>query len=184
MSISEDLLKKCIANDQAALKQLYKLLAAKLFATCLRYTKSRQEAEDWLQEGFIKIFQNLGNFKNEGVFEGWTRRIVVNHILSELRKKKRLGSVSDLESVINISESLENIQSDLQYEEMIRFINLLPEGKKLIFNLYVIEGYSHKEISEMLNINEGTSRGQLAKAKELLIEIHRKHNSINAERIS
>jgi RNA polymerase sigma factor (sigma-70 family) len=178
-----DLIQKCLKDEPAAQKELYKLLAGKLFALCLRYTKNRQEAEDWLQDSFVKIFLNLDKFKNEGSFEGWARRITVNHLITEYRKSKRMGSVSDLESVIDISEAQESVNSALLYEELIKFVNLLPEGKKLVFNLAVIEGYSHKEIAELLNITEGASRGQLAKAREMLIEIHKKNNTVHAGKI-
>ncbi|HSZ72779.1 MAG TPA: sigma-70 family RNA polymerase sigma factor [Cytophagaceae bacterium] len=182
MSLTDELVKKCLNKEPAAQKELYKQLNGKLFAICLRYTKNRAEAEDWLQESFIKIFSNLKAFKFEGSFEGWTRRITVNHILSDLRKKTKLKFTDELEE--NTLTVEEDAHSNFSKEDLIRFINLLPEGKKVVFNLYVIEGYSHKEIGEMLNINEGTSRGQLAKAREQLIEIHKKYNKINAEQIS
>ncbi len=181
MTLTDELVKKCINNEPAAQKELYKQLGGKLFAICLRYTKNRAEAEDWLQESFIKIFTNLKSFKFEGSFEGWAKRITVNHILSDLKKQKNLKFTDEVEENTLMVE--EEAHSNIGKEELIRFINLLPEGKKVIFNLYVIEGYSHKEIAETLNINEGTSRGQLAKAREQLVEIHKKHNRIN-ERIS
>jgi len=175
-----ELIHKCIKGDSSAQKALYTLFAGKLFAICLRYTKNRQEAEDWLQDSFVKIFQNLDKFKGEGSFEGWTKRITVNHILSEYRKKKNQGSVLDIDDVLDLDDIQTSPHSALLYEELITFINLLPEGKKLVFNLAVIEGYSHKEIAELLNITEGASRGQLAKAREMLIQIHNKKNSIHA----
>ncbi len=178
-----NLIQKCLADDPAAQKELYKLLAGKLFAICLRYTKNRQEAEDWLQDSFVKIFQNLDKFKADGSFEGWAKRITVNYLISEYRKSKRFGSVLDLDSVLELSETQESAHSAILYEELIKFINLLPEGKKLVFNLSVLEGYSHKEIAELLNITEGASRGQLAKAREMLIEIHKKNNTVHAGKI-
>ncbi|MDB5273037.1 MAG: polymerase subunit sigma-70 [Chitinophagaceae bacterium] len=182
MALTDELVKKCINNEPAAQKELYKQLSGKLFAICYRYTKNKAEAEDWLQESFIKIFSNLKSFKFEGSFEGWAKRIAVNHILSDFKKKKALKFTDELEENTLTIEA--EAPSNFGKEDLIRFINLLPEGKKLIFNLYVIEGYSHKEIAETLNINEGTSRGQLAKAREQLIEIHTKYNRINAEQIS
>ncbi len=181
--MSVNLIHRCLNHEPAAQKELYKLLSGKLFALCLRYTKNRQEAEDWLQEAFVKIFQNLDKFKFEGSFEGWARRITVNHILTEYRKNQRWGTIADLESVLELSESRESPHSAVLHEELIKFINLLPEGKKLVFNLYVIEGYSHKEIAELLNITEGASRGQLAKAREMLIKIHKKNNAVHAGKI-
>jgi RNA polymerase sigma-70 factor (ECF subfamily) len=184
MAIPEELLKKCIKGDQQASKALYKELAGTLFAICCRYTKNRTEAEDWLQESFIKIFTNLHNFKFEGSFEGWAKRITVNHIISDFKKKKALKNSFDVDDFTEQLGSLEVGHSKLEYEELLGFINLLPEGKRLVFNLAAIEGYSHKEIGELLNINESTSRGQLTKAKEMLIQIHKKHNYFNAKQIS
>lgn len=182
MVIDEGLLKKCINQEPAAQKILYTQLAGKLFALCLRYTKDRTEAEDWLQESFIKIFTNIHSFKFEGSFEGWAKRVAVNLILSDLRKNKKIRFTDEINE--NDLFANESAHSNIEHEELIHFISLLPEGKRLIFNLAVIEGYNHKEIAQTLNITEGTSRGQLAKAREQLIEIHKKHNKINAERIS
>lgn len=179
MVIDEELIKKCVNKEPAAQKLLYTQLAGKLFALCLRYTRDRTEAEDWLQESFIKIFTNLHSFKFEGSFEGWAKRVVVNLILSDMRKKKNVKFSDEIDD--KDFYTLAEADSNIGHDELIRFIALLPEGKKLIFNLSVIEGYSHKEIAETLNITEGTSRGQLAKARELLIGIHKKHN---AERVS
>lgn len=176
-----ELIKNCIAEDRFAQKKLYKLLAGRLFACCCRYTRNRHEAEDWLQEGFVKIFLNIHTFKSEGSFEGWAHRIVTNHILSELRKTRKVGSFEDLDFVSEAHESQESPQSSILLEELVRFINMLPEGKKIIFNLNIIEGYSHKEIAEQLNITESASRAQLSKARDLLIEIHKRHNSIDAK---
>lgn len=179
MVIDEGLIKKCVNNEAAAQKMLYTQLAGKLFAICLRYTRDRTEAEDWLQESFIKIFTNLHSFKFEGSFEGWAKRVVVNLVLSDMRKKKNVKFSDEIDDKDFYTHA--EADSNIGHEELIRFISLLPEGKKLIFNLSVIEGYSHKEIAETLNITEGTSRGQLAKARELLVGIHKKHN---AERVS
>jgi len=169
-------------NEPAAQKALYTLLGSKLFALCLRYTKDRTEAEDWLQESFIKIYTHLHSFKFEGSFEGWAKRVTVNFILSDIRKKKNVRFSDELDE--NVLFTDESAHSTIGHEELIYFISLLPEGKRIIFNLSVIEGYSHKEIAEKLNITEGTSRGQLAKAREQLIEIHKKHNKINAKQVS
>jgi RNA polymerase sigma-70 factor (ECF subfamily) len=175
--IQPDLIKQCLENKASAQRDLYKQLAGKLYAVCLRYTRSKDEAQDWLQESFIKIFTNLKSFKFEGPFEGWARRIVVNHILSELRKVKSRGNFSDLDSVIELSSSESSPQEELQLEDAMSFLSYLPDGKRIVFNLFVLEGYSHKEIAEMLNITEGTSKSQLNKAKEILMSLHRKHNS-------
>jgi RNA polymerase sigma-70 factor (ECF subfamily) len=134
----DELVKKCIHNEPAAQRELYKQLSGKLFAICMRYTKNKAEAEDWLQESFIKMFSNLKSFKFEGSFEGWVKRITVNHILSDLKKNKNLKITDDLEENTLIVE--EEAHSNISKEELIRFINLLPEGKKIIFNLQSRKG--------------------------------------------
>lgn len=178
--ISDDLIRKCAKNDASAQRELYKLLASKLFAVCLRYTKIRAEAEDWLQDAFVKIFLNIKKYNFEGSFEGWARRVTVNNILTELRKNKRWGNVFDVDDVIDEVKAEESATGKMEYDDMLSFIQQLPEGKRIIFNMHVIEGFSYKEISELLGISEVTCRAQVAKAKNILIELHKKHNKIKA----
>ncbi|MCU0430775.1 MAG: sigma-70 family RNA polymerase sigma factor [Cytophagaceae bacterium] len=182
--IQAELIRQCLENKPSAQKELYKTLASKLYAVCLRYTRSKDEAQDWLQEGFIKIFTHLHSFKFEGPFEGWARRIVVNHILSELRKVKNRGNFADLDSVFDLQSSEAGPQDQLQLNDALQLLNHLPEGKRVIFNLFVIEGFSHKEIAEMLSISEGTSKSQLNRAKDILVELHKKFNGTLHEKNS
>ena len=144
---------------------LYEKYAGKMLYVCLRYTKNKDEAQDVLQEAFIKVFSHLNSFKSEGSFEGWIRRIVVNCSLEFLRNKKRTLVFEDVEAANNLGETNNNIIGNINAKELTDLIMKLPDGYRLVFNLFVIEGYGHKEIAEMLNITEGTSKSQLSKAR-------------------
>ena len=158
----------CLKNDSRAQGSLYKQYAGLLFGIAYRYTKKEADAEDVLQEAFVKIFQNLSKYNGAGSFEGWMKRIVVTTAINFYHKNKKdnLFASYDLESE-NISES-NNIIEQLSTDELLDCLRTLPEGFQLIVNLYAIEGYSHKEIAEMLNINEGTSKSQLSRGRKLL----------------
>ena len=168
----------CKKNRREAQEKLYDLYATKLFSLCLRYSKNREEAKDLLQESFIKIFQNITKFNDEGSFEGWCKRITVNTCLSYLKSRSFLVAMQteDVETKGEMEET--RFTNNLEMNELLAMLNQLPLQKKVIFNLYEIEGYSHGEIAEMLNITEGASRGQLAKAKEALRGIHENVNRI------
>lgn len=157
----------CLLNNRQAQKELYDVMSPKMFAVCMRYCSNRELAQDVLQEGFVKVFMNLMKYRGDGSFEGWVRKIFVNTAVEHFRKESRMFSVSDSESVM---ESLSNHHEidELEMEDMIKMIQKLSTGYRTIFNLYVIEGYSHKEIAEMLNISEGTSKSQLARARYIL----------------
>ena len=139
-----------------------------LFAVCLRFARNRAEAEDLLQDGFIKIFSDLYQYKPIGSFRGWMRKVVVNIALQHLRKEKRKFPVVDIENVVDQFESNDDLFSRFREEALIKMIQQLPTGYRLVFNLYVIEGYNHKEIGAQLGISESTSRSQLARAKNIL----------------
>jgi RNA polymerase sigma-70 factor (ECF subfamily) len=165
----QELIKGCIRKDATCQRILFNQYAGRLMAVCLRYATDKLEAEDMLQEAFIKIFSHIDQFKFEGSFEGWLRRVVVNTALKMLQKKKLI--------FYEITEKTETTQyvnsyayGHLNAEELMKLINNLPEGYKLIFNLNVIEGYSHDEIAQMLNIKASTSRSQLVKARRMLQE--------------
>lgn len=179
-----DIVEKCRKNDQVAQHQLYKMLAPKLLGLSVRYTRSRFEAEDYVQEAFIKIFTHLDAYKGEGSFEGWARRITVNVILKDMQKKNVLKHSMDIEEHWDAGSHSYEISSSIGHQELLAIINKLPEGQKLVFNLFVIEGYEHKEIAEMLGISEGTSKSQLAKAKQKIIETHKHLNSEYVDKIS
>ncbi|MBC7388170.1 MAG: RNA polymerase sigma factor [Opitutaceae bacterium] len=182
--IESELISKVRKGDALAQKQLYQLLAPTLFATCLRYTKSRYEAEDFLQDSFVKIFQNINTFRSDGPIAAWARRITVNTVIEEFKKRDLLRESHDLQTHGNhLADNSVNVLSDLSCQDLRNLINKLPNGKKVVFNLFVLDGYNHKEIAELLNITEGTSKSQLAKAKELLAEMHRTQNE-NARQIT
>jgi RNA polymerase sigma factor (sigma-70 family) len=146
---------------------LYRKFSSKMYGVCLRYSGNAEDANDLLQEGFIKIFKNLSKFRSEGSFEGWIRRIFVNTSIEHFRKKVKLYNVTEVQE--NTIEDIDfSILDTLAEKDIIMLINGLSPGYKAVFNMHVIEGYSHKEIAEMLGINEGTSKSQLARAKGVL----------------
>lgn len=169
-SSERELLEACKRGDRTAQKKLYDSLAAKMFAICLRYMGQRDAAEDVLQEGFITLFSRLDSYSGEGSFEGWARKIFVNTALMELRKKDALKMSEDLETAWNVSsDGVSQVQS-VGYHELLKLIASLPPGYRTVFNLSVIEGYSHKEIAQTLGITEVTSRSQLHRARVMLQE--------------
>ena len=169
-SSERELLEACKRGDRTAQKKLYDSLAAKMFAICLRYMGQRDVAEDVLQEGFITLFSRLDSYSGEGSFEGWARKIFVNTALMELRKKDALKMSEDLETAWNVSsDGVSQVQS-VGYRELLKLIASLPPGYRTVFNLSVIEGYSHKEIAQTLGITEATSRSQLQRARVMLQE--------------
>jgi RNA polymerase sigma-70 factor (ECF subfamily) len=164
----EQLIERCINNDVVAQELLYRRYASKMFGVCLRYASNKMEAEDILQEGFIKVFANLKNYRGEGSFEGWIRKTMVNTAINHYRKNLRYFQNIDIESV-DIHDTFDkNGLSSLTEEELLKLVQELPQGYRMVFNLYVIEGYSHKEIAEQLNISENTSKSQLSRARGVL----------------
>nr|WP_214460491.1 sigma-70 family RNA polymerase sigma factor [Flavihumibacter fluvii] len=148
-------------------EELYKRFAPKMYAVCLRYAGNNDDAQDLLQEGFIKVFRNLAKFRNEGSFEGWIRRVFVNTSIEHYRRKVHLNSISDQDEKV-IEDASVSVLDQLAERDIIQLVRELSPGYRAVFNLYVIEGYSHKEIAEMLHISEGTSKSQLARAKSIL----------------
>ena len=172
-----ELIKKASKNNRKAQHMLYETHAPKMLSVCRYYVKDLQKAEEVMLNGFFKAFTNLSNFKNEGSFEGWLRKIMVREAISFLRQEKKIEfSVEDFE--VN-PEPTNNIQSSMELNEIQFYIDELPEGYKMVFVMYVIEGYKHHEIASLLNINEGTSKSQLYKARQLLQEKINKSNTIN-----
>lgn len=169
----KSLIKKAISNNREAQKQLFEQYSPKMLGVCRQYVKDLHHAEDLLLQGFLKVFTNLHKFKHEGSFEGWIRRIMVNNCISYLRKKNRID-LSDEDYLFNDSatESLESTT----VEDIQKLIDQLPEGYKMVFNLFAIEGYKHSEIAQQLNISESTSKSQLFKARKMLQENYIKMN--------
>jgi RNA polymerase sigma-70 factor (ECF subfamily) len=168
---TEDILiKGCIEWDRTAQNRLYKLYSAKMFAVCFKYSSSREEAEDTFHEGFMKVFQNIQNFKKEGSLEGWIRRIMVNTAIEKYRKNSRLVvlvSIEDHEADVN-HHYVDDILSNIEANELMHLIQKLPPQYKMVFNLYEFEGLIHKEIAKRLGISEGTSKSNLSRARAIL----------------
>jgi len=165
----EELISGCIRKEAKCQKQLFDLYAGRLFGVCLRYARNRGDAEDILQDAFIKIFDKISQFKREGSFEGWMKRIAVNTALKKYSVSRYRQEVTDSDKIGRLEISLdETVYSHLGEKELLKMIQDLPEGYRLVFNLYVMEGYQHNEIAEMLNIQAGTSRSQLVKARMML----------------
>jgi RNA polymerase sigma-70 factor (ECF subfamily) len=162
-----DLIRGSIAGDPKMQEALYQKYAAKMYAVCLRYAGNNDDAQDLLQEGFIKVFRNLEKFRHEGSFEGWMRRVFVNTSIEQYRKKVHMNSISEKEEW-GIEDASVSVLDQLAERDIIQLVQDLSPGYRAVFNLYVIEGYSHKEIGELLSISEGTSKSQLARAKAIL----------------
>ena len=163
--ILEQLIYECTKNNTKAQEQLYHLLAPKLFAVCLKYSRSYEEAQDNLQESILLIFEKISQYKNSGSFEGWAKRVVINYVLQQYRNQKIFEIVSEK---IPDTDEVEFEDENVSIEFLTKIIQELPDRYRLVFNLYVMDGYSHKEIAEMLGINIGTSKSNLARAKAIL----------------
>lgn len=161
----QHLIDSCKRGDRASQKVLYDSLAPKMFSICIRYIGDRTAAQDVLQDGFVTLFSKLDSFKGEGSFEGWARRIFVTTALMELRKKDALKMREELEVVRGVKAETVGQVENISYRELMSLVTSLPPGFRTVFNLYAIEGYSHKEISQMLEITETTSRTQLRRAR-------------------
>jgi RNA polymerase sigma-70 factor (ECF subfamily) len=155
-------------GDRRSQKAIYDLLSAKMFAVCLRYMGDRDVAEDILQDGFVTLFSKLDSYSGDGSFEGWARKIFVNTALMSLRKKDALKNSEDVDIAWNITSDDPTAIQRIGYNDLLKMIASLPPGFRTVFNMYVIEGYSHKEIAESLGISETTSRSQLQRARVLL----------------
>lgn len=162
MSLNQ-LIRKCKLQDRKAQEELYRRYSGKLFLLCLKYSSDRQQAQDTLQEGFLKIFENLDQYSGKGSFEGWMSRITINTALKKFRDQTVYLSIE--EDYIEDPEDFQVDEEQVELSELIRFIQELPERYRHVFNLFVMEGYSHQEISEMLKISPGTSKSNLARAR-------------------
>lgn len=163
----KEIIRGCIKNNATCQRLLFEQYAGKMMTICLRYTRNQKDAEDTLQESFIRIFSSISGFREEGSFEGWLRRIVVHTALKMLQKKKiHFSTIDDNDETAPTVDP--HVLDRLSTEELLQFIGRLPEGYRLVFNLYVLEGYDHNEIAGMLDISPGTSRSQLIKARRLL----------------
>ncbi len=160
---------KCKDYNKKAQKELYDVYSPVLFGICLRYSNSKTEAEDILQVGFMKIFTKINDYSGKGSFEGWMKRIIVNTAISHYHKNKKYKDNYDIDEIKETDVEGATFDTvDFTKEELFYVINKLPEGYKMIFNLYAVEGYKHKEIAKKLNISENTSKSQYSRAKEKL----------------
>lgn len=161
----DQLIKNCKRNNAKAQEELYKRYARTLFSICLKYSPNYADAEDTLQDSFIVIFDKVGQFKGKGSFEGWLKRVTINTALQRYRKQSVLGIINEE----NIREvDIEVDEESIPLDFLLRIIQELPDRYRLVFNLYVLDGYSHKEIANMLEISEGTSKSNLARARNIL----------------
>lgn len=179
--MEKQLIERCIKGERAAQEQLYMSYSRKVKGLCLRYARTVFEAEDILQEAFIKIFKNLKNYNNSGPFEAWMRRIVLNTAIDSYKSNLFLENQVNIDDTNELDLKPTVIGDNLTEQELLMVIGKLPDGYRMVFNLYAIEGYSHKEIAEMLNISEGTSKSQLSKARNYLKTLLVQYNYIEDE---
>jgi RNA polymerase sigma factor (sigma-70 family) len=163
----DELIKGCIRREPNAQKHLYDMYSSKMYGLCYRYIKDSMTAEDVLVTSFMKVFDKIDQFKHEGSFEGWIRRIVVNEALSSLRKNRTMYLETELEQA-DYEPNYNSLSDHLEEEDLLNMVNELPTGYRIVFNMYAIDGYSHKEIADSLGISENTSKSQLSRARTFL----------------
>lgn len=167
----EQMLAGSVKNNSAAQEELYNRFSPRMLGVCYRFAKNREDAEDMLQEAFIKVFTQLHQYRSEGALEGWIRRIVVHTCINILKKNKKFADSVNIIYAKSIHIREEMIPSIMQAKQVVECIRLLPLGYRTVLNLYAIEGFSHKEIGHLLNIEESTSRSQYTRAKAMLEEV-------------
>jgi len=161
------LIEKCVQNDRKAQAEVYQIYSGKLYSVCLKYSRNKEEAQDNLQDGFITIFDKIKSFKHKGSFEGWMKRVVINIALGKYRSKSLLSLVTE-EIPENITVEVDEEVVPMDY--LLGIIQQLPDRYRMVFNLYILDGYSHKEIAEELNISDSTSKSNLCRARIILKE--------------
>jgi RNA polymerase sigma-70 factor (ECF subfamily) len=168
MYSEEDLINRCLNNEARAQEDFYKRFAPKMYGVCMRFAKNQMEADDILQEGFIKVFTNLRSFRGEGSLEGWVRKTIVNTAINLYKKNLKHQKDTDIEQAEVVQNFEQSSLDKISVQELMDIIRDLPTGYRVVFNLNVIEGYSHKEISQLLEISENTSKSQLSRARQAL----------------
>ncbi len=182
MLSEKELIEGCVKNERAKQKMLYEKYAPKFYAICLRYSKDRAEADDILQDGFLKIFTKINQFSQEYSFEGWMRKIIVNTAITHYKQNLKHYYQKEIDEINEAEiESYEVNESEFTQEELLLVIQSLAEGYKLVFNLYAIEGYKHKEIAEILGIDVATSKSQFHRARKI---IHARLKEISKEKVT
>lgn len=164
----ESLIAGCIKNDRKAQEQLYRMYADEMYNICLAYEKDRDEVKDIMQESFIKVFRSIEKYDKKGPLKAWVRRIVVNTAIDHFRRKKETDAFVDVETIAETTPGDGDRQGGQGLKDILKMIMRLPEGARMVFNLFALEGYSHKEIAEKLSISEGTSKSQYSRARQLL----------------
>jgi RNA polymerase sigma factor (sigma-70 family) len=172
MIVDESILEGCIAGKREAQFELYNKYASSMLAVCFRYARNRDEAEDLLQEGFLRVFQKITSFRREGSFEGWMKRIMINNALNQIKKNRKTPFLEDIELInetqIVDTDGASGLLEPVPADVLLEMIRSLPEGYRIVFTLYVMEDYSHREIATELKISENTSKTQLLKARRVL----------------
>ena len=168
MNETRHLIQACINGNRAAQNRLYELFADKMFGVCVRYSKNRVEAEDIMQEGFMQVYKSLHQFTFAGSFEGWIRKIMVNCAIQTYRAKTKIHPIVEMDHTQSDQPSNEDILAKIHKKELLRMVQNLPPAYRLVFNLFVFEGFKHREIAALLHISEGTSKSNLFDAKILL----------------
>ena len=168
MHSEEEIIRRCLNNDVKAQEEFYRRYAPKMYGVCLRFAKNQMEADDFLQEGFIKVFSNLSSFRSEGSLEGWVRRTIVNTAINLIKKNSKYLKDTEIEKADLMPHEDAGAYDHLYVEELLEMIASLPVGYRMVFNLNIIEGYTHKEIGELLDISENTSKSQLSRARAAL----------------
>ena len=163
----DDLIEGCKAGERKAQSDLYRIFSPKLFGVCLRYSRDGTEAEDTLHEGFVKIFDKISQYTGRGSFEGWMKRIVVNIALEKYRTRYRLQTVDDI-TIYDSQSTVDDVFETLNVAQLMELVQALPPRYKMVFNMYAIDGYNHKEIADIMGISEGTSKSNLSRARKIL----------------
>ena len=180
--MTEDvLLQGCLHKDAAAQQEFYHRYSPKMLSVCYRFAKNREDAEDMLQEGFIRIFSQIHQFQHKGALEGWIRKIIVHTCINMLKKNKKFSENVDIQYAQHLLIREEAVPAIIQAKQVIECIRMLPIGYRTVLNLFAIEGYNHKEIAEMLDIEESTSRSQYTRAKAMLEDILIRKRIMNAQ---
>lgn len=165
-----ELVSECLKGKPSAQRNLFQVHSGKMFAVCLRYMGNTMEAEEVLQESFIKVFEKLNQWKGDGPLGGWIRTIVVNTALTRIKNNKKFKLDKNIDEAVTLSDNNEDQLEAMQAEDLMKLIAQMPDGYKTVFNLFVVEGYGHKEIAEMLGVSESTSKTQFLKAKNWLVK--------------
>ncbi len=164
------LVNECVKGNARAQRELFDKFAGKMLSVCLRYAKNTEQAEDVLQDGFVKVFMKLSDFKKEGSLEGWIRRIMVNTALDQIRKEVKFKGDLDIEDVGYKLENNAFIEEEMMAEDLMKLVRAMPDGYRVVFNMFAIEGYSHAEIAQTLGVTENTSKSQYSRARAYLRE--------------